>query len=64
MLKPKKRDSGHPAFPVGGNTAFKFDKTADTGPMDYGTMDPESAKTIHEERVRRQIQSRLKRGGK
>lgn len=41
-------------------TAYKFDKSADTGPVDYKSMDPDMAKTVHEERIRRQIQSRLK----
>ncbi len=39
-------------------TSFKFNKEQDTGPMDYQSMDPQMANTIHEERIRRQVASR------
>ena len=38
--------------------SVKFNKEVDTGPQDYATMEPEMAKTIHEERIRRQVASR------
>jgi hypothetical protein len=41
-------------------TSYKFDKSVDTGPMNYAGMDPSLAQTLHEERIRRQIQSRVK----
>ena len=41
------------------NASFKFDKAVDTGPMDYKEMGPDMAGTIHEERIRRQVQSRM-----
>lgn len=40
-------------------TSFKFDKSVDIGPQNYREMDPDLANTIHEERIRRQIQSRM-----
>lgn len=58
---PKKRDSGNPAFPVSGNTVFKFDKSVDSGPLPQDAS-PEMQKTLQDERIRRQVTSRLKRG--
>ncbi len=37
----------------------KFNKDVDTGPPGYENMDKETAKTIHEERIRRQVRSRM-----
>ena len=44
-------------------TTFKFDKSVDSGPLNP-TDDPELQRTIQGERVRRQIQSRMKLEGK
>jgi len=41
-------------------TTYKFDRQVDSGPADYPNMDPALAQTLHEERIRRQIQSRVK----
>ena len=49
---PRKRKSP-------GDGAFKFNKAVDTGPPGYENMDASMAKTIHEERIRRQIRSRM-----
>jgi hypothetical protein len=38
---------------------YKFDKSVDSGPLNP-TDSPEMQKTIQQERIRRQIQSRLK----
>ncbi len=38
---------------------FKFDKSVDIGPQDYNQMDPSLAQTIQDERIRRQVQSRM-----
>lgn len=49
-MAPKKRPTG---------TVYKFNKSVDIGPQDYSTMDRDMAEVIHQERIRRQIQSRM-----
>jgi len=41
------------------NAAFAFNKDVDIGPQNYQGMDPSMAGLVHEERVRRQVQSRM-----
>lgn len=43
-------------------TTFRFDRSVDTGPLDR-TADPALQETIQKERIRRQVQSRLKLEG-
>ncbi len=50
----KKRKNPNPM-----NASFKFDRSVDIGPQDYKEMGPDLAQTIQDERIRRQVQSRM-----
>jgi hypothetical protein len=56
MAQKRNHGDGHPSFPVGGMTVFKFDKSVDSGPLPIDA-DVETREMIQQERIRRQIAS-------